>query len=68
MATKPLEIDPFVNSVWCLIFSMIERGQDGSDPWYGQDFLNVKRQLEEMGLNCDPNKVDYSLPEEPEEE
>ncbi len=49
-------IDPFVNSVWALIYSMIERGVTGSDGWWGQDFLAVKRQLEEMGLNCDPSK------------
>ena len=59
-------IDPFVNSVWCLIFSMIERGVDGSEPWWGQDFLMVKRALEELGLNCDPNAVTLDVDAPPD--
>ena len=49
-------IDPFVNNVWALIYSMVERGVEGNDPWWGEDFRMVKRELEAMGLNCDPNK------------
>ena len=47
--------DEFVNSVWCMIYAMVERGVEGKDPWWGEDFLSVKQQLEEMGLNCDPS-------------
>lgn len=46
--------DDFTNSVHCLIFSMIERGVTGDDPWWGQDFLSVKKALEGMGRGCDP--------------
>jgi hypothetical protein len=57
--TKKTELsyEEFRNSVWSLIFSMVERGIEGDDAWWGQDFLIVRRQLEEMGLNCDPEKV-----------
>ena len=49
-------LDPFTNAVACLIYSMTERGITGNDPWWGQDFLHVKRLLEEKGINMDPNK------------
>ena len=54
---KPEVTPAFINSVHCLIFSMVERGIDGDDPWWGQDFRMVRRELEEMGLNTDPEKV-----------
>lgn len=49
--------DEFTNSVWCLIYSMIETGIDGSEPWWGQDFLHVKALLEAKGLNCNPERI-----------
>lgn len=49
-------MDDFTNRVWCLIFSMRERGVTGDEPWWGQDFLAVQRMLEQKGLNCDPER------------
>lgn len=54
----------FINAVWCLIFCMAERGHDGKDPWFGQEFLRVKELLEQMGFNCDPEKVEIEPPPE----
>lgn len=50
--------DGFANTVHCLIFSMVERGVTGDDLWWGQDFMNVRRELESIGRNCDPNKAE----------
>jgi hypothetical protein len=55
-----LGIDEFTNRVWCLIYSMRERGVTGDDPWWGQDFLRVQELLEAKGLNCDPEKTPTS--------
>lgn len=52
-----MQLDDFANQVHCLIFSMAERGTTGDDPWWGQDWLGVRKELEAMGRNCDPNKV-----------
>lgn len=41
-----------VNSVHCLIVSMIEQGYDGTESWFGQDFLHVRKLLESMGRSC----------------
>ena len=59
-----LERDQFVHAVWCLVYNMIEAGDDGYDDspggrkWWGEEFWAVKRMLEERGLNCDPSKED----------
>ena len=52
-----LGITEFENKVWCLIYSMRERGYKGDDPWWGQDFLGVMQMLTAKGLNCDPAKT-----------
>lgn len=54
-------LDPFVNTAWCLVFSMIECGFDGTDPWWGQDFLHLKNLLAEKGLNMNPMRVEIDL-------
>lgn len=43
------EFQEFVKSVWCLIFSMEERGITvDTDQWWGQDFARVKRECEHL--------------------
>ena len=43
------EFEEFVKSVWCLVFSMEERGITvDSDPWWGQDYARVHRQCAEL--------------------
>lgn len=56
------ERDEFVHAVWCLIYNMIEAGDNGYDDspggrkWWGEEFWTVKRMLEQRGFNCDPSK------------
>lgn len=57
-----LERDEFVHAAWCLVYNMIEAGEDGHDDspggrkWWAEEFWALKRMLEERGLNCDPSK------------
>ncbi len=56
------EIDPFLHAVWCLVYNVVEAGDDGRDDetgrrkWWGEEFFAVRRMLEERGFNCDPSK------------
>lgn len=50
--------DDFINAVHCLIYSMVELGYDGTESWFGQDFLHVKNHLERMGRSCVPKDID----------
>ena len=43
-------IDKFTQSVWNLVYCMVEVGYTGADPWWGQEFLRVRNLLEDRGL------------------
>jgi hypothetical protein len=52
------ELTPMESAAWGLIYNMIEAGAEPeAGAWWEQEFLSVKRLVENLGLNTDPEKA-----------
>ena len=53
-------LTPIEKAAWLLVFNMEEMGNTPKNPWWEQEYLGLKRLLEERGLNTDPEKAHHA--------